>query len=184
MSVKRQIILIPYWIQDTLRRRGLPLATVLDFKALRQVLPLEDIATLVALQDYWGTVCGLREPCVGDVVLTWFKQVGFAGSEDNQQLSNTVIPLSKDASIRKDLQARLFEGSVRLEHREDPYITYDLTPEFAGAVISPGFFGGRSEHKLVLRFVQAMLKVLYVYEPHHEVAKAPLFRRYLSLLSA
>lgn len=184
MSVKRQIVLIPYWIEDTLRRRQLPLATVLDFPKLRAVTALEDLAGLVALQEQWGVLCGLKEPCVGSLVSQWFKTVGFAGAADNDFLSNTVLPIAADASVVKELQARLFAGSTRIDSREEPFNTYDLTPEFAGAVINPGFFGGKTDAKLVLSFARAMLKVLYVYEPQHEVAKTPLFRRYLSLLPA
>lgn len=184
MSVKRQIILIPYWIQDALRRQQLPLSTVLDFKAIRPVVPLTDLVAFVALQECWHQICGLREPGVGSLALQWFKTVGSSGTPENSDLSNTVLPLATDPSVRKDLQARLFAGSVRLEHQEESFNSYDLTPEFAGAVIYPGFFGSHSDAKLARTFVRAMLKTLYVYEPHHEVAKTPLFRRYLSLLAS
>lgn len=186
MSVKRQIILIPYWIEDVLRRKQLPLATCLDFKALRQLVSLGDLAAFVALQSYGNSMTGLREACLGSLVSQWFLATPVSDRETRDDLSNNVLPFENDASIHKDLQSRLFEGSPLLEHRKEPFICYDLTPEFAGAVINPGSFGkdGVCSTELCLSFVQAMLKVLYVYEPHHEVAKTPLFLRYLSLLSS
>lgn len=183
MSVKRQIVLIPYWIQDTLRRQRLPLETVLNFPKLRAVVALSDLVALVALQECWGQLSGLKEPCAGSIVSQWFHTAGPAGTPDNQELSSVVLPLAADPSVMKELQARLFAGSERIESHAEPYITYDLTPEFAGAVIAPGFFGAYADPKLAKQFVRAVLKTLYVYEPHHEVAKTPLFRRYLSLLS-
>jgi hypothetical protein len=187
VSIKRKIILIPYWVEEVLRRKQLPLATCLDFQKLRPVLALSDLVAFVALQDCWGQLTGEKEPGTnGALVLHWFLQLPASARDANQDLSNNVLPLAADPSVRKDLQARLFEGSARMEHAKEPFISYDLTPEFAGAVIYPGFFGKDVAGDGGLRgeFVKAMLKVLYVYEPHNEVAKTPLFHRYLSLLAA
>lgn len=182
MSVKRQIVLIPHWIADVLRRKQLPLATVVDFPQLRKVVPAEDLAALVALQEQWNILCGLQEPCAGSIVCQWFKTVGHAGTEDNTALSSTVLPLAADPSVGRDLQTRLFAGSGRLEQQEEPFVVVDLSAEFAGVVVNPGFFGSGDFVALAKQFLTAVLKALYVYEPQNEVAKTPLFRRYLALL--
>jgi hypothetical protein len=183
VSVKRQIILIPYWAQEALRRNQLPLATCLDFPKLRAVMAVGDLAAFVALQDCLPQIAGLRDATLGSLVLQWFHSVPI-GSEAHQALSASVLPVAEDKSIKQELQARLFDPAAKLPQYEEPFNIYDLTPEFAGVVIYPGFYGHRGAGEQALGFVRAMLKALYVYEPHHEVAKTPLFRRYLSLLPA
>lgn len=177
----KKLVLIPYWVEDALRRNGQPLADCLNLGKIRKIIPMSDLVAFVALQNYWKVFIGVNEPMLDSLVMQWFSQVGPAGAANNDELSHHILPLSNDPSVARDLEARLFDPAARCGQYKEPFNSYDLTPEFAGAVIYPGFFG-LNDKPSVDAFVRAMLKVLYVYESHSEVAKSPLFRRYLALL--
>ncbi len=181
--VKRNIILIPFWVHETLRRNKLELSAVLDFKKLREVLTLQDIASIFALQDYAKMLAGCEELHIGSLYFGWNAGILANEHEVIDFLNQQVMPIAEDASTRKEVFARLFEPNARLERHEKPFICYDLSPEFEGVVINPGFFTQIGDHQLQSDFVGALLKALYVYEPYNEVSKTPLFKRHLELLS-
>lgn len=181
--VKRNIILIPHWVHETMKRNKLELPEVLDFKKLRTLLSLQDMAGFLALQEFAAQLTGLKEVHIGSLYFGWSASI-LANEHDQQDyLGKVVAPLADDPSIQKEVAARLFETAARQIRLEKPFICYDLSPEFEGVVINPGFFTQTSDSSLQAELVSAMLKALYVYEPYNEVCKTPLFKRHLELLS-
>lgn len=181
--VKRNILLIPHWVHETMKRNKLELPTVLDFKKLRTLLSLQDMAGFLALQDMAPKLLGMQEIHLGSLYFGWSASI-LANEHDQQDyLGKVVAPLADDPSIHKEVSARLFEPAARQIRLEKPFICYDLSPEFEGVVINPGFFTQTSDSSLQAELVSAMLKALYVYEPYNEVCKTPLFKRHLELLS-
>ncbi|MNU19554.1 hypothetical protein D3C71_77830 [compost metagenome] len=181
--VKRNIILIPFWVHEALKRNNLPLTEVMNFKKIREILSLQDLACFMALQDYTETLTGAEYMHLGSLYFGWQKNIN-ANEHDISDFLGTIQQLADDASIKKEVYARLFDANSRCERHEKPYISYDLTPEFEGVVINPGFFTQIGDRQLQADIVGAMLKALYVYEPYNEVSKTPLFKRHLELLSA
>jgi len=181
--VKRNIILVPFWVHETLKRHNLNLTEALDFKKMREVLSLKDLACFLSLQDYTEMITGMQEMHLGSLYFGWSKSINM-NQHEQQDFLNMASQLADDASIKKEVFARLFEPQSRCERHEKPFICYDLSPEFEGVVINPGFFTQLGDRQLQAEFIEAMLKALYVYEPYHEVSKTPLFKRHLELLSA
>ena len=181
--VKRNIILIPFWVHETLRRNKMELSEVLDFKKMREVLTLQDMACFLALQEYAAMLTGAQEMHMGSLYFGWSASILANEHEVQSYLGEQVGRLAEDASTRKEVFARLFAENSRCERHEKPFICYDLSPEFEGVVINPGFFTQIGDRQLQSDFVAALLKALYVYEPYNEVSKTPLFKRHLELLS-
>jgi hypothetical protein len=181
--VKRNIILIPHWVHETMKRNKLELSAVLDFKKLRTLLSLQDMAGFLALQEFASQLTGMKEVHIGSLYFGWSASILINEHDQNDYLGKVVSPLADDPSIHKEVAARLFEPAARQSRLEKPFICYDLSPEFEGVVINPGFFTQTSDSSLQAELVSAMLKALYVYEPYNEVCKTPLFKRHLELLS-
>ena len=192
MSVtKDNIVLIPYWIQETLQRHQLPLSACLDLGKLRPLLAMNDLIAFYALQEQFETVLGTKY--IGNC-LTWIWADTIPN--DNGSLKDflwkQLNPLSEDPSFELDVKSRLFNSDSRMSEYKNAFITYDL-PAFVGGlasgqnnvgvVIYPGFFTVENGKEYQLPLIREILKLLYVYQSSHEVAKTPLYKRYLELLA-
>ncbi len=183
MSQLKQVILIPYWVQETLSRNQMPLADCLDFEKLKPVMSLSDLVTFSTLQHYVGACTGLKDASIGSLFFSWIKSIPESNRDTVDYLTKTVSPLEQDESFHNEVKARLFNPEAKVDRYQQPFIVMDLSPEVAGVVIYPGFFSAESSSALQQDLLEAILKVLYVYNTHNEVAKSPLFRRFLELLS-
>lgn len=180
---KRNIILIPSWVHETVKRNGLGISTVLDFKKMRTLLSLQDLAGFLTMENFVSRLTGMPDVHIGSLYFGWSAGILFNEHDVQDFLGKVVSPLADDPSIQKEVAARLFEAGTRESRHENPFICYDLSPEFEGVVINPGFFTQTTDSSLQAELVSAMLKALYVYEPYNEVSKTPLFKRHLELLS-
>lgn len=185
MSIKKNIVLIPYWVEDTLKRNRLPLRACLNFNELKSVMALGDLVSFTALQRYVTLCTGMKDASLGSLFMLWLESIPQDNREMVEFLTNQVGKLENDPSFATALEARLFISEAKSERYPTPFITYDLTREVAGVVIYPGFFGPHEPNLTGLQqeLVVALLKLLYVYHAYSEVARTPLFRRYLELLS-
>lgn len=206
----KNIILIPHWVAESLGRNKLAIADCLNLDRLRSVISINDLATFLALQDQVHQVVGGNPDLNFMYGCSWTLQAEWAGGEaypyvcgDREHLPanarlnrleerpvdkshpnyhfvyEQLHPLAVDATTLKELNDRLFSGQRDLERYEKPFITYDLTREIAGIVINPGLFT-TGDH---IAFVEAVLKLCYVYQPYHEVCMTTWYKRYLELLS-
>lgn len=181
MSVKKQIILIPFWVQEILQRNQLPLATCLDLEKLKPLMSLNDLVSFATLQGYSKQVTGVES--MNDLVWVWSRNIMATNTTMNDFLWKTIVTLEKDQSFRQEVESRLFDADAKQDQHKDAFITYDIASDVMGVVIFPGFFVGDGVSEFQKPVVQAILKLLYVYESTHEVAKTPLFKRYLELLT-
>lgn len=184
----KNILVIPYWVQEQLARNKLRLPEVLEYEKARQVLSAHDMATLVSAAIVFENVIGKTgdlNACSGvpsnAIVEAWQASATAEQRED----CNRVISLSYDDSIVADLRERLLSANAYDERHPQPFITYDLTPTTVGVVIYPGYFveGTDYQDKSIL-LLESILRVFYAYDSHHEVAKHECFKHYLHLLSS
>jgi hypothetical protein len=177
---KKRVVLIPYWVQDILNRNKMPLADCLDIGKMKPVLALNDLLGMAALQNFFPTVLGSDFPDE----LWWVWQTSTADNAELKKFMDAYVTnLGNNPVYVNVVQSRLFDEDAKHFVYENPFITYDLSPETLGVVIYPGFFVGNDIVELQKSLIKAILKVLYVYDPSHEVAKTPLFKRYLELLA-
>jgi hypothetical protein len=178
----KKIVVVPYWIYETVHRNRMSLADALDFEKIRQICSAVDLAAFMALQDCATNLVG------GDTRTgQWNLELGWRESirteESRSLLESTIVPLIYDKSFIQAAQDRLFSEDSRNERYSEPFNYYDIAPAVGAIVISPGFYTAGAPDELHLRTVEAILKALYVYAPHNEAASTPWFKRYLELLS-
>jgi hypothetical protein len=172
------LVLIPYWIRDGIVREGLPYKTVLDPIKLRTLFSASDLAQFIAVNNRAEKVLGID---------TWKSLPGIwsdkkVSAEVDDFYRTTIIPLSTTPETIQEINTRLFDTTTKREG-ENEYITYDLERDSVGVVLSRGFDTSNSNSNVIFGMIESILKVLYVYNPQHEVAKTQYFKRYLDLLS-
>ncbi len=178
---KMQAVIVPYWIMEAVQRNQKPANTVLDFKQLRQLVSFNDFATYFAAQSLLpvsGLYGILQNSVQGNVS---------NGEKDPSSIKELqdINSISFDESIIKEMNSRFFNNGENTDLYEKPYITYDLSREVCGIVINPSFFEkdtSVASKDMSLSLLKDILGVFYVYESQHDVAKHPLFTKYLDLL--
>jgi hypothetical protein len=177
----KQVILIPYWVHETLTRRKLPLSECLNFDAIKPLSSVNDLVCFLSMQRYFTELTGIQS----DDWSLFFQWMKTARGDNKTFFEQTILPLERATDIEAEIETRLFSAESRLPHHEEPFYIYDITREVAGVVVNPGFFTqetGTEGYRAAL--IVAILKVLYAYNAYHEVSTTPLFKRYLELLSA
>lgn len=195
MTVKTRVILIPFWIEESLKRAGLPVKECVDYQKVKRVVSTNDMLTFLAAQELVDTL-------VGNPKALEYPSLGSVGSLSNcwaESIPNTERTVLADAqslytvtftgNYLDEVKSRLFtEGANGPDYNptyEKPFIIYDLMPDVVGIVVYPGYFSERPGKELQLSLVEAVQEALYVYNtPYHEVASTPWFKRYLDLLAA
>jgi hypothetical protein len=184
VSDKKEVILIPYWIQVILARNQLPLSTCLDIEKIKPLISLNDLITFVSIQNpkYFELVLGAKN-YMSDIISIWVEKSTKTNTAIRSFCYNTLVPISSDGTFNSELVTRLFTEESKDTSFKEPFIIYDLAPDVCGVVIYPGFFTQVSNKQLQKKVIESILEVLYVYMSFSEVAKTPLFKQYLEVLS-
>lgn len=186
MSTKKELILIPYWIEDALQRNNAGLQDCLNFPKLKGVCSLNDLIGFQALQDCVPQILGkgTHSPfSTYRLFDVWSKSVVENDTEMHDYLTKNVTLLSEDATFVAEMRTRLFSPESKHGRYPEPFRVVDLNNRLSGVVIYPGFFTDTPNPALQFTLIEAVLKVLYVYDSHSEVSQTSLFLRYLELLS-
>lgn len=183
MSVKKQIVLIPFWVQEVLQRNQLPLSACLDLEKIKPLMSLNDLVGFLTLQKYMDKILGTKY-VHDELTWVWSRGIQNGNTQLNDFLWKTLNTLAGDLTFHKEVESRLLDADAKTDQYKEPFITYDLPQGIVGVVIFPGFFADAGVSEFQKPLVEAILKLLYVYESSHEVAKTPLFKRYLELLAS
>lgn len=193
MNEAKRVILIPHWVHETLSRHQLPISEALNLNTLHRIVSANDLAGYVLLNRY-AHHTGIEErksdDAHADTMGGVFLSAAKVEHEHEKYLFEVVYPLTDMKQFREELVDRLFSPDARSNNYdgsavyEKAFNIYDLSPEFQGVVIYPGFFTGEAgSERHVFELVEEVVKALYVYAPLHEVASTAVFLRYLGLLS-
>lgn len=182
MVTKKQVILIPYWMQEVVNRNNLSLADYLDIAKLKEVTSINDLAGFYELnnQQHFQTIFGSEVFLDSFLSRLWLSSAECKGS-DVVSIFNTVESISQ--TTRLEVVSRLFNPDSRTDMYEEPFAICDINQQVCGLIIYPGFFNKNASPTLQLKAVEAIIKVLCIYDSYSEVAKSQLFNRYLVLLS-
>jgi hypothetical protein len=180
VSTKKQIVLIPYWVAETLKRNQLPIADCLDISKLRKVMSINDLVLFMALQNSIRNLTSAEVSC--NILMAWLNHAN-AKSEEIKTEINTIVAMSGAPEFTDQLNNRLFTIDSKLNDYETPFNIYDLTPDYSGVVVYPGFFVNNGDTRLETVFIEAVLAALYVYDSYDIVSQTQYFKRYLELLS-
>jgi len=182
MSEKKCVVLIPFWVQETLKRNGLQLSACLDLYTIRPFVSTNDLACFLTLQnsEYTNIIIGANS--FSTLSMLWSENINKTNIDLETYRLNTLAPLVGDKTIHDELNHRLFELNTSEIDYKEPFAIYDLTPDVIGTVIYPGYFKPSNNIALQKEINEGIIEVLYRYNSFHEVAKTPFFRRYLELL--
>jgi len=175
------VMLIPYWIEETLKRNKLPLATCLDFPKLKPLLSINDMIGFSAMCNFDKYLFGAEQNI--NSAFVWSNSIPEDQPEVSKYLWNSIAQYDCDESILREVQSRLFDEAAKCDRFTKAFAVHDLSPKVLGVVIYPGYFTKEGKRDLSFSLIGEILKVLYVYLPYHEVVKTPLYRRNLELLS-
>jgi hypothetical protein len=179
MGTQKHVVLIPYWVEETLRRNSVHISDCTDISKVQKLFSLEDLAIFFKLQSSGLLIYGANSE--NDLQQLW-REI----ATDNLALYDfysNIDTLSNDPTIVKSLQDRLFNQDAKNERYEKAFNVIDLSADVVGVVIYPGFFIGNGDLDLQYHVVTAVLKLLYVYDDYTNVSKTSMFTRYLKLLS-
>jgi hypothetical protein len=194
------VILIPYWVADTVQRQGMPLSDVLDYEKIRPALSMHDMATFLAMQNEQGSLlyagagdCEVYLNAVTDLVAVWCHYTAAWVSDGviapftktPSAACQQTIMYSGDASVREDVTSRLYGSAVKLARYERAFEVVNLAPKMVGVIVYPGFFDNKAiDLRLQHELISALLQVFYVQgAQYHEIASTSLYTRHLELLS-
>ena len=189
MTVKTRVIIIPFWIEESMKRAGVPYSDCLDYSKIKKVVSTEDLLTFFSAQEIASTLVGAEYTSCSAWELGSVWNTNMTNQmEDQRKEAANLFEMSLHVNYLEQVKSRLFTpGAAGPDHSpvyEKPYITYDLMPDVVGVVVYPGFFTESTSKELQLSLVDAILKVLYVYNTaYHEVASTLWFKRYLELLA-
>lgn len=189
MAVKDPI-LIPYWVASAFKRKQLPLSNLLNYKMVRQVLSLEDVAMLLNFQQL-RAVDFLNRPYDSCLLSSWNKSC----DDLRNELDSTVVQLSHSKQMEERNLFRLKPDYLVDQQWSNDCLTMDTSTnqevfelndferESYGIVIYPGFVQAIEQYECKLNLVKAMLKISYVYLDKHKVSSNGIFATYVSLLN-
>jgi len=180
---KKIAILIPFWVQETLKRNGLQLSACLDLEKIRPLMALDDLARFLALQNtkYFKLVTNIDY--YSSLTSIWSDSICRVNTELSDSLWKSIDPVSNDSSLFSKLESELFSKDSYDEKYKEAFAIYDLTPDVFGVVIYPGYFTATNNTKLQRDVVESIIEILYRYSAFHDIAKTEYFKAYLKLLS-
>jgi hypothetical protein len=185
MTHRKDIIIVPHWVHESLHRNGMNLSECLDFEKIRAMFAQADLVQFLAAQYGMGNIVGDANFGTGNAYAVlwdaWYKSAITA--EAKTLLMNAIMPMSADQTFQQAARDRLFSPEAKRSRDEEAFITYDIAPEVGAIVVYPGHFTSAVLGELQVRALSAILKVLYVYNTQHEVSRTPWFRQYLTGLS-
>ena len=172
-------VLIPEFVEKTLQRNSVSLATALDFHRLSKFLSINDIAQFLACQGYWSSVLNdpnFRYDC--DLASIWKKTCG--GDIDTNLLDQVCFINGAQGQTKDEALYRLIDKDPVGQSVPEQFRVVDLAPDMYGLVIRMGYDCTTETKKVVLR---SMIKAINVYAPFNDVAKTEFFDLYLKTLT-
>jgi hypothetical protein len=175
------VTIVPFWIEKTLARNNCKLDTIFDYTKLRQFVALDDVISLLSLQDKFNIFNG--RTLANDLLSSWQKTADAYGLSEIQ---NTVSPLSYSEDLDQENNQRLEPLDSSLKSDDESTVYYKL---YAGmdrlfVIIYPGFRQYISKIENQYKVTVEQLLLFYSYMKCNEVSKLPVFRKYIFLLLA
>jgi hypothetical protein len=191
----KEIILIPYWVENVLTRNKLNLDTVLNYSELSKVLSTNDIAQMVTLENYEQNVLmlGLTN---NRLMQCW----GVNSAQGSQSMElDFIIKLASDNDVIKDLINRLSistdfdtmcpEDQVGIINDNNVvdgtfFKFVDINKDISAIIAKEDFISTINKKQTnALDLIRVVLKNLHTYYSVAEVARFKIFDQYVKLLN-
>lgn len=180
MATDTEIVLVPYWILRSLKRKNLNIQTVLNYPQMRDVFSLEDLTDMLSLQsNSANSIVPISRYYEGRLLSQWEQS---ASASQKVELDSTIIPRSCSDDVRKDALSRLSILDPD-DEESSPYEIVSVERGTVFVVVNPNFITHMGDHNAKLEFIRKILKVFYVYQTPKEVTYSGVFSDYVGLLN-
>lgn len=176
----KNVIIVPSWIQRVLAREHLAVKDVLCYPKLRDLVAAADIRALVLIQSFGP----FREYHVSDTDSTALLKAWCTGMTPEQATDlEQSLALGTDNQIDKDHLKFLIQGETRTSGNETGFEVIPGDANNILLVLKDGYFGSEDYNNQDINIVENILRVLYGEYVQEQVARTPIFRRYVKALS-
>lgn len=176
----KNVIIVPSWIQRVLAREHLAVKDVLCYSRISELLAPADIRALVLLQSY-GPFCEYHVTATDSTALlkAWTSKMN---PEQALALEES-LDLGINKQIDKDHLKFLIQGESRASGAEKGFEVILGDDCSILLVLKDGYFGSEDYNNQDINIVENILRVLYGEFVREQVARTPIFRRYVKALS-
>jgi hypothetical protein len=166
-SSQTSVVFIPEYIHKALLRNKFNTMDLKDYGKIREVLSLEDLATLEKFQssEILAAYCGSSF------------QYSFKTPEEKNEFERSVVTLSKTEEIKSSITAYLRNESS-LTSDKVPYQFIVLNDQIS-IIIGEGFLSHVEKSGNRLDFTKDILKLLYTKNSISNVSTTSTFKNYL-----
>lgn len=176
----KNVIIVPSWIQRLLARERLAVKDVLCYPKLCELAAQADIRALVLLQSYGP----FREYHISDSDSTALLQAWTTGMAPDQVTDlEERLQLGSNNQIDKDHLKFLIQGETRTSEAQKGFEVIPGDANNILLVLKDGYFGSEDYNNQDINIVENILRVLYGEYVHEQVARTPIFRRYVKALA-
>lgn len=174
------MVILPYSVEQVLKRNSLALSAVLDFNKIRPYFSLDDMASILAAQDI-SSLNVIKDSYRSGFLASW--RTTAAGSAI-AELNSAVVPLSQTPSIinsvTEQLQTPAFDPDATMVN--PPYRVVDISRDAYAVIAYPGFAENISSDESAIVLLREVLRILYVYHSISAVSGMDVFKTYVKLL--
>lgn len=173
---EKSFILVPFWVEDVLQRNKLPMASILDYGKMAELMSLEDRSAFLTIQRA-SKIALLSSTYNSHLLGSWEQS---APEEQKAVLDSAVVPMSYSETASQDTYERLALGDKRPQ--EAPWRIVDFDRNAVAIVLMPGIVESLQCSETALKLVKEILSLFYGYYEVHRVSQMPIFGKYLELL--
>lgn len=179
------VVVIPFWIQESLHRNNLTIEECLDYEKIKRVVSTDDLAGFYNAQTLLRVLVGSEDNMLtsNELYGLWERNIPLDRPELRAEMQDFTSNLARVLGPVEQLIGRLFDDGTKEMRYPDPFKIVDLANKVFGLVIYPGHFDRGGELCLQGELVKALLKAFNMYDAYDELAASPLFKRFLDLLS-
>ena len=174
----KAMVLVPYWVENVLKRNRLKFTDVLNYAKMRELMSVEDVSAFLHFQstDQIATLRGVDR----SILLSSWEQT--RSTNDPAELASVVIPLSQSEATAIDSAQRYLTPATDLDI--PVYQLVDVEREVLVVVVRQGFEEIMQQPAHELEFLREVHKQYYIYLEVHQVSSLQVFRNYLERLNA
>lgn len=176
--MNKNIIFVPHWISEVLKRNNCSLKEVLNYDVLRKYVSLDDLSGLLGFQQT-PEIARLKLSSNNSLLSKWESSANTQRSRP--ELDSMVAPMSY--SKEKEVVSRLQKsGYDAYDDGYDVFNVVDVDRDNFLVIMNNGFLEEIKNSEVFVKLVTKLLSQSYVYCRIEEVSKTPVFRTYVDLL--
>ena len=175
-----KVLIVPYWVRDSLWRGGHKIGDLLSFDKTLQILSRREVAILQSLQSskYAITIFGATLGDYGlDLCQYWRDNTHSSRKEELDKLCKYI----GDNCCDDEINARLFGENIAIT-RDDEHVVTEVSGFGIAITITPKFFTKENIKVNNAALSREVAKFLYRYESMSNIMQAPFGTKYIETL--